>query len=318
MTYLPRRVGLLAGMALIAFGSRLTAETTPVKKAESTKFVRLQRDAQQRPLKLETAIVRYGPAAGQTGPTVDLVGAVHVGDRAYYEALNKQLEKYDVVLYELVAPPGTRIPKGGKRADNPLAFVQQIMKFVLDLDLQTERIDYTKSNFVHADMSPEQMAQAMKNRGEDGLTLFLSIASDVLKQQNLQLAGGNNAAADGKDLDLASLFLDPEGPVKLKQIMAGQMEAFSSPEGGLGRTLKTILISDRNKAALKVLESEIAKGHKKIAIFYGAAHMPDFEKRLQKDFGLERKSQQWLAAWDIRVKEKGLDELLDLLKLLDR
>ena len=317
MTY-PRSGCLLAGIALIAFGGRLPAETPPVKKAESTKFVRLQRDAQQQPLKLETAIVRFGPAAGQTGPTVDLVGAVHVADRDYYDALNKQLEKYDVVLYELVAPPGTRIPKGGKKADNPLAFVQQIMKFVLDLDLQTERIDYTKSNFVHADMSPEQMAKAMKNRGEDGLTLFLSIAADVLKQQNLQQAGGNNGAANGKDLDLASLFLDPEGPVKLKQIMAGQMEAFSSPEGGLGRTLKTILISDRNKAALKVLESEIAKGHKKIAIFYGAAHMPDFEKRLHKDFGLERKSQQWLTAWDIRVKEKGLDDLLDLLKLLDR
>ena len=45
---------------------------------------------------------------------VDLIGAVHVGEKAYYEALNKQFEDYDAVLYELVAPEGTRVPKGAK------------------------------------------------------------------------------------------------------------------------------------------------------------------------------------------------------------
>jgi hypothetical protein len=67
-----------------------------------------------------------------------------------------------------------------------------------------------------------------------------------------------------------------------------------------------------------VLRKEIAKGHKKIAIFYGAAHMPDFDSHLRADFGLERKSHRWLTAWDIRMKEKGLNDLLDILKLLDR
>ena len=34
---------------------------------------------------------------------VDLVGAVHVGDKAYYQELNKLFKNYDAVLFELVA-----------------------------------------------------------------------------------------------------------------------------------------------------------------------------------------------------------------------
>jgi hypothetical protein len=86
-----------------------------------------------------------------------------------------------------------------------------------------------------------------------------------------------------------------------------------SPDGGLGKTLTTLLVVDRNKAALQVLKKEIAKGHKKIAIFYGAAHMPDFQKRLADDFGLRRDSEEWLQAWDLRLRTRNLMGLLKAL-----
>ena len=41
---------------------------------------------------------------------VDLVGAVHLGDKAYYERLNELFENYDAVLYEFVAPEGYEVP----------------------------------------------------------------------------------------------------------------------------------------------------------------------------------------------------------------
>ena len=44
--------------------------------------------------------------------TVDLIGAVHIGDIAYYDELNKQFTQYDALLYELVAPPGTVVERG--------------------------------------------------------------------------------------------------------------------------------------------------------------------------------------------------------------
>ena len=51
---------------------------------------------------------------------------------------------------------------------------------------------------------------------------------------------------------------------------------------------------------MKVLESEIQKGNKKLALFYGSAHMPDFEKRLVRDLGMRKTKQFWGDAWDLQ------------------
>jgi hypothetical protein len=292
-------------------------ERSAAKPSTPNKFIRIRRDSSGQPTALETAVVRLASKSGEGGVVVDLVSAVHVADRAYYEKLNERLDQYDVVLYELVAPEGTRIPKGGRRnSDNPIAFLQQLATLVLDLDLQTEQIDYTRKHFVHADLSPEQMAEAIRNRGDDGVTLFLNIAADLLRQQNRQeLKKGKGTQAAEPEVDLLSMVLDPDGAAKLKRLMAEQMEALEAPDGGIGATLSTILIADRNKAATKVLARELAKGNKKIAIFFGAAHMPDFEKRLAEDFGLGRQREEWFQAWDMRGKKRNL---LDLLKMLDQ
>ena len=307
------RRGLLAVCVLIA--APLLAQTPTEKKAPPSKFIRLQRDADKQATALETATVRYVPASGEGNLTVDLISVVHVGDREYYQKLNKQFEQYDVLLFELVAPPGTKIPKGGKRnSDNPVALLQQMMKLVLGLDHQVEQIDYTKKNFVHADMSPEQMAEAIKNRGDNALTLTLSIAADLLRQQNLLENKKKDNAHPEADIDPLSLLLDPDGGMKIKRAMAQQL-AEMADDGGLGKTLGTILIADRNQAALKVFQKELASGKKKIGIFYGAAHMPDFEKRLREDFGLKRQGETWLTAWDLqKQKSNGLEDLLKLLK----
>jgi hypothetical protein len=309
MSHRPRLAIPLFVLCGLAFTGTLNAqavtdEKPAAKKPEAAGYVRLQRDDKGQPTGLETAIVRFVPEKGAGGVTVDLIAAVHIGDKAYYKALNQQLEDYDVVLYELVAAPGTRIPKGGKReGENPIAFIQQVMKTMLQLESQTERIDYTKKHFLHADLSPEQMLEKMRERGDDPLTVALGVMADMLRQQNLREAKPPaKAPKPGKpqtEQDLISLILDPDGPVKMKRMLAESLGDPAAVNAGLGQTLNTILIADRNEAAMKVFQAELAKGRKKIAIFYGAAHMPDFEKRLTKDFGLKRQSEKWLTAWDL-------------------
>jgi hypothetical protein len=305
---------------LLAAATSLTAapvETrkAPAGKTTSTQFLRVKRDAKGQPVALQTAVVRYAPASGEGGLTVDLIGAVHIADRPYYEQLNKLFDKYDVVLYELVAPKGKEVPRRGRKSDNPVAMLQQLARIVLDLDYQMDRIDYTKKNFVHADLSPEGIARAIQKRGDDGLTLLLGITADILRQQNLREQEGAKApAGKQEEFDLSEL-LDPKGAPKLKRIIAEQF-ADAANGTGLGHTIDTILIGDRNEAAMKVFQKELAKGRKKIAIFYGAAHLPDFEKRLRGDFGLKRQGERWLTAWDLTKEGKGLG-LEDLLKLLE-
>src|SRR5581483_1503302 len=164
-------------------------------------------------------------------------------------------------------------------------------------------------------LSFEQMGQAIRERGDDGLTVFLSVAADLIRQQNLQEMKRRQAPPKAEEeIDVFSLLLDSNASVKLKRVLAEQFESMESLAGGLGGTLNTILVTDRNKAAMKVFQKELTQGKKKIAIFYGAAHMPDFEKRLQEDFGMKRQSERWLTAWDLKAKKgSGLSELLKLL-----
>src|SRR5262249_7645048 len=152
----------------------------------------------------------------------------------------------------------------------------------------------------HADLSPQQLMEAVRNRGEDGLSLFLGIMADFIRQQNFQeLKQQKTPAKEDTDLDIFSLLLDPDGGVRLKRALAQQLADMASSEAGLGRTLTTLLITDRNQAAMKVFQTQLAKGKKKIGIFYGVGHMADFDKRLRTDFGLKRTSVQWLTAWDL-------------------
>ncbi len=321
-----RKFAVLAlGVACLVWTGRAPADDAPAKarlpeakKKDATKFLRVKRDAKDNPLALETATVRYVPATGE-GVTVDLIGVVHIGEKAYYDALNKKMEQYDVLLYELVAPEGTRVPKGGKReGGNPLSLLQGLMKSVLDLELQLEHIDYTKKNFVHADLSPEKMAEAMRERGEDALTVALSVVADFMRRANVQeqkkadKAKAAKGREDDEEIDLMGLLLDPNAAVKLKRLMAEQFE--SEGEAGLGPTLNNILVADRNKACMKVLGKEMAKGKKKIGIFYGAAHMPDFEQRLRDEYGLKKDKEEWQTAWELKPK-RGLN-VPPLLKLL--
>src|SRR5262249_15762029 len=161
---------------------------------------------------------------------------VHIGERAYYKKLNKIFEQYDVLLYELVGPQGAT-PVKGKRSDNPLAWVQRLMTLVLDLDSQLEHIDYAKKNFVHADLSPGQMGEAIKKRGGDGLTLALSIVADMLRQQNLlDREAKKNPGKTPEFPDLVSLLDDPTAISKIKRVLAAQFDHLDGPGGGIGPT----------------------------------------------------------------------------------
>ena len=101
-------------MALPLSGAEQAAAPKPL---EPPQFLRLYQDETDEPIALETAIVRYGydhDTANQT-THVDLVAAVHIGEKEYFSTLNQLFRTYDVVLYELVAPPNARVPQAGGR-----------------------------------------------------------------------------------------------------------------------------------------------------------------------------------------------------------
>ena len=274
--------------------------------AERVEFLRLTRDDAGRPVSLDTSIVSYAePAeaarrAGRREPLqVDLVAVVHVGSRGYYETLNRLFTDYDSVLYELVAPPNARVPKPGRRPSGMIGSAQQGLTQMLGLDFQLERIDYGRPNLVHADLSPKEFDAAMARRGESWWTMFSRLMREGMARAEKGDAGP--AAEIGFGEMLGILFgAGPERQLKLRRIMAEQfsdMEVLTSAFGGAeGSTL----ITDRNAAAMEVLQERVAAGDRSIAIFYGAAHMDDFDGRLRAEFTAQPGDTTWLEAWDLR------------------
>ena len=66
---------------------------------------------------------------------------------------------------------------------------------------------------------------------------------------------------------------------------------------------KSVIIGERNKAAIDALERAMKEGHNKIAILYGGGHMPDLGRRLREEFDLVPTQVQWVTAWSIRKRD---------------
>jgi len=278
------------------------------EKKESDRFLRLTRDKKGVPRSMDTAIVTYVPADDtREGLSVDLIGAVHVGERSYYDQLNKEFEGYDALLYELVAPDDDAVPTAGQGTSNahPIGLLQNGMKEMLELEHQLALVKYDRPNFVHADMSPEEFAETMASRDESLTKLFFRMMGQGIAQQSKQQARSGRST----EADMMAAMFSRERAVMLKRVMAEQFGDLEGAMAGLDGPDGSTIITERNKVALDVLKEQIEAGKKKIGIFYGAGHLNDMDERLLKDFNLKRGETRWLTAWDLRTKkQKERDE----------
>ena len=256
----------------------------------STEFVRIAEDDQNRPTALQLAVVRYVAADARLGLSVDLVGAVHIGDAAYYAQLNELFESYDVLLYELVAPADALVTQRVAKRKGLLSTTQVGLTRLLGLSFQLDEINYDRENFVHADLSPSELKQSMEQRGESLYVYFW----------RLFYASVDNYAKDPlgwNDMQKISGVLSAGQDDSLKTLIAYEMTDMGQIQDVLGEDSGSAVIGARNQRAIDVLQREIAAGAKRIGIFYGVAHMPDLEERLLDQVGLVYEEASWVDAW---------------------
>lgn len=263
-----------------------TGATTP------TQFVRIVHDADGRPDALQMAIVTYAEQHGAGGFTVDLVGAVHIADRAYYEALNDRFRRYDALLYELILPAQADELPVHTAGANLLSGTQIGMKNVLGLTFQLEEIDYDAPNFIHADLTSDVLAQRMSERGESlYVYLFRLLVASIEDysrdpfgtKRSQRLSGAVGAAPeDAIKITMAYEMVDAK---RAADVLAG-------PQG-------SALIEARNEHAVRVLKEQLEDGARHVGIFYGVAHMPDIERRLLEELALTRTGIAWIDAWQL-------------------
>lgn len=241
---------------------------------------------------LETSVVTLRNSRGQT---VDLVSAVHVGNASYYKELNNKFKGYDAVLYELILPDemaGQRLP-AQMETGSGLSGMQQMLAGALGLTTQIQKVDYSPANFVHADLTQSGLSKKMAERNEDLLSYLMKA---------LQSSQGTTPASLGiSEQELAQVdfmaLLSGQAKPKDQQIMRKIFASALSSSGGLMAGMEdSVLVAERNKQALSVLGKQLSSGKNNVAIFYGAAHMPDLSRRLAKAGWTEVKT-DWIRAW---------------------
>ena len=243
------------------------------------------------PQALQTAVATYRKPGASDGVEVVLIGAVHIGESAYYQKLNELFKTYDALLYELVADPGAGVPDPEERGVSPISTIQVGMKDSLELTFQLDEVDYEAKNFVHADMTPNEFFEMMESRKEGVLQMFFrSLGSGIAMQ----------SAGKGGDVGLLAALVSEDRAKGLRRAFAEQMQMMDGQMAALtGEDGKSTLITERNAKAFKILDRELKAGKKKLGVFYGAGHLKDMHQRLIDDYGMELVETQWLDAWEL-------------------
>lgn len=173
----------------------------------------------------------------------------------------------------------------------------------LGVSLQVRSIDYDRPGWEPADLPMEELLDRLWRRGERSTTLEMLSKQDGFAQGMLRF--------------LLSMVSDsPQFKKLVIQALGGAGEAAGRAQGGrragLGEVDERIIIDERNDAVIDELAHLLGRPTPpaSVAIFYGAAHMGDFEATLRERWGLEPAEVVWSSAmgvddWsDKKVRER--------------
>ena len=298
-------------------------------RAEALKPEYYVLDPEDRPAQGEH--LRYAPAGKQaggldiavtsfvhpeTGIRVALFGVVHVADAPYYEVVKRELSEYDVVLYEGVKPEALTAAEwqaSFNKGDGEVASLQRKLAKWFGFQYQLDALDYTAENFIHADMTEQEFLD-----GGGGVL----IPGRARKKMPADESEERPEEPQGMDYGMGdrSLTTAVSGTMRaverfgeellskpsVVRSMARRMFAETMGTADIGTALdmfpglSELILNKRNEVVLKRLEETLQDAPQTVAIFYGAAHMRDLERRIVEDLGFRRDEAHWLRAWALR------------------
>ncbi|MEO6434665.1 MAG: hypothetical protein ABIP55_02740 [Tepidisphaeraceae bacterium] len=266
--------------------------TTQATENTETRFLRFVGDGTTGGV-LETSDVTL---RNEKGVNVRLVSAVHIGEESYFKGIQKSFAGTEVVLYEMVKAADTGPPIKGQKSDSGVSRLQHFLKDTLNLSFQLDQIDYTPKNFVHADLDAETFQKMQAARGESFATMMLSALMKSLADPSAM------RSFDDEPLDMVDLMTRPDGERQIKLLLARHLGDIEKEAMGMDMLSGTVILTERNKAVMKVLDKQLKSGKKDIAVFYGAAHMPELADALEIR-GFEVVKTTWRPAWDVKIRK---------------
>ncbi len=204
-----------------------------------------------------------------------------------------------------------RPQRAAERQDSPMTMrligsLQKALQLALELDFQTERVDYSAKNFVHADLNLEDFLRLQEERGEGFLDLIVKqMLRDLTNPQARQ------AQPQVSLIEVMDAMNAPDRARRLKLLFARELSRMgdltSVFEGGGD---ESVILGERNRKAVAVMDDVLAtRGATNVGIFYGAAHMPGIA-RLLEERGFEPVGDpEYLTAWDMTLDGSGRREM---------
>ena len=245
---------------------------------------------------LDIAVTDYEHPEGRA--PVRLAGVVHVADAFYYDALQRELDECETVLFEAVMPEGKSvtdwIESQGEARSEMAGFQQQIARW-MGFEWQLQGIDYSSPRFVHADMTVEEF------RAKGGGELLPDLPTEG--EGSASVPPALHALLE-KGRALADYAMSEDNPARslLRRSFAealGRADLAKALEMHPG--LSDLLLVKRNAVAMRKLEETLPSARGLVCVFYGAAHMEGLEDDLVGRLGYRRRDGRWHRAWALRA-----------------
>jgi hypothetical protein len=278
-------------------------------------------------VQLQIALRKFVPAQ-DPGPTVWLAAVMHIGESNYYHTLQTFLNTQTVVLYEGINAdahphhvhdsPGaashpTPAPPPQANATNSDYSMQSTLAHSLGLVFQLDAIDYDRTNFLNSDLSIDQIQKIMSGGAPLGPPGAKG-AGGTPFETLLQIMDGSSFLGSLFKAGLQFLAASPQlqAMAKLTFVEAvGRLRGDLADVQGLPpdwKELIKVLIEARNKNLVEDLKEELKKvpASGSIAVFYGAGHMDDLEKRVTSELHYRPVEEKWLTAFSVDLQKGGI------------
>lgn len=262
--------------------------------------------------RLEIALRRFRIDLDDGKRDLLLVGVSHIGSADYYDRIQEVLDDAELVLFEGVDGHRKEFREMHRhREELGRNHLQAQLARALGLDFQLFALRYDREHFRNSDVSSAQL-RALFN-GEEivpGADLDEEDMEKLFKQMQTLSLGGRVASSM-----LTQLEARPEWGRAMKWSMVmlmGNLKGDISEYAGIPpdmRQLMHILIQKRNEVVMEDVRGGLKKLEpgETLAVFYGAAHMADFERRFLDELSARVVETDWLPAFEGNLRLSGLN-----------
>ena len=274
-------------------------------------------------VQLQIAVREFKPTdkSPKGCPTLSLVGVAHIGEQEYYKAVQTYLAGVDCVLYEGVGFYQTKADRQKKKAGagqfgkaQAKDASQYKIAEALGLSFQLSEINYDQKHFYNSDLSLMEFMEYFQPGSKNSL-ITGDAAKDKEAKQFMAIMAGSHLATNILQGVLKIFGKSPKFQGMGKLVLIETLGSMGNEMGNLKNMpesvteLMKLILTKRNTVVLQDFKVFLKKKDlESIAIFYGAAHMADFEKKLCKSYKYEPAETKWLTCISVNPENSGLSQ----------